>query len=698
MAAGAVSPAEAAAQLGADLALLETSIREAAQLLDLAAWQLGELDRGAAALTSKTRPLCRAKESISAAKARSEEVLEHLDASRKMQGIIQAGPRAGLEAFLAALSRLEAAVDFLQAHRSMQSAEDALRHTTALRDSALSACAQEFSSLAHKHSAAAPAAALARARAAAAAGDSGRAAPGAAVADAGAAQQDMAAPLDLLPGPVLDKLRELAGAMLRGGSAGASGRAAVRAWMDARQALLRSELDAFLAGLAAAAAAAASNGSTGGAAAAGQLSWQGIEAKLPGWMTALRLFVRLAQEEARLGAAVFTAAEQAGVVSQVLSGGGASLLSCADFVLSCRRMPEKLCGLLEMHGAVEGALPALRASLAAVGGDAALPLLGQLSQLRGRLASEVRACFADLLDSLPREAAKGVPADGTVHPLCASAVSLLKRTLGYASALRVLFGGPDGAGAAGHGAGGSLAAEARLLDEMAAAVARIFDTLLAALDAKAKAAYKSRALAALHQMNNLAYIQHAMTTSRELHAVGEGWAERNKGKVEEQQRQYTDAAWGPLLQMLRQDARQAVPPNLSADKAARAAIKDKWGAVNKALAEAAQQQAWAVPDSTLRDALRDAVSDQLLPLYHAFYGKYRGAGYTDHHSKHEKYSPADLASLLGELFDRAESAGGPSGSSFVGRSPSRSPASISGGSVLGRRLSRLTSSSGRGTP
>lgn len=74
-----------------------------------------------------------------------------------------------------------------------------------------------------------------------------------------------------------------------------------------------------------------------------------------------------------------------------------------------------------------------------------LPLpAGFLPQLRGRLAAEARACFSDLPDSLPREAARGVPADGTVHPLCASTVSLLKRTLGHGSALRVLLAGAEG--------------------------------------------------------------------------------------------------------------------------------------------------------------------------------------------------------------------------------------------------------------
>ena len=50
----------------------------------------------------------------------------------------------------------------------------------------------------------------------------------------------------------------------------------------------------------------------------------------------------------------------------------------------------------------------------------------------------------------------------------------------------------------------------------------------AALEAKARLTFKSRALAALFQMNNLAHVVHACETSRELKAVGEGWAEQHK--------------------------------------------------------------------------------------------------------------------------------------------------------------------------
>lgn len=51
-----------------------------------------------------------------------------------------------------------------------------------------------------------------------------------------------------------------------------------------------------------------------------------------------------------------------------------------------------------------------------------------------------------------------------------------------------------------------------------------------------------------------------------------------------------EAAWGPLLSLLRADAREALPPNLASDRAARQAVKDKWSAVNKALGEAQAQQ------------------------------------------------------------------------------------------------------------
>jgi hypothetical protein len=75
---------ELAAALQNDLALLEATSKEVASLLGLAAWRLGELSRQAAPMTAKTLALAHAKDNIAAARQRSEQVLEHLDASRKV--------------------------------------------------------------------------------------------------------------------------------------------------------------------------------------------------------------------------------------------------------------------------------------------------------------------------------------------------------------------------------------------------------------------------------------------------------------------------------------------------------------------------------------------------------------------------------------------------------------------------------------
>lgn len=155
----------------------------------------------------------------------------------------------------------------------MQSAEDALRHTTALRDSGLAACAAECDALLRKHGAI-PEALLARLRAAAEAGSSGW------PAGSSGTTADAAAPssLDLLPEAALARLRPLAAAMLgSGGSTSEGGRRCIRIYVEARSGVLRSALSSFLGTLSSMVASASS--SKDGAA---QLTWQHVEARIPG--------------------------------------------------------------------------------------------------------------------------------------------------------------------------------------------------------------------------------------------------------------------------------------------------------------------------------------------------------------------------------------------------------------------------------
>lgn len=268
----------------------------------------------------------------------------------QVQGVIEAGPHAALPAFLAALERLEAAIDFLQAHRSMHSAQDALRHTTALRDAALASAAAEFAAQLQKRSAA-PTTATA---------------PGAP---------------PPLPEPVAAQLRSLAAAMLRRGGSAAGGRACVQAYASARCGALAAALDAHLP---------PQQASSSSKEEMARLPWEAVEPRIPGWTAALRLLVQLAQAEAQLCGAIFPAGEQGAVAAQVVAAAATPLLEAAEVVLSVRRSPDKVPALLEMHAALEAALAPLRAALAggsrlqraSMGSEQQPALVAQLAQVR----------------------------------------------------------------------------------------------------------------------------------------------------------------------------------------------------------------------------------------------------------------------------------------------------------------------------
>ena len=182
--------------------------------------------------------------------------------------MIKQGPRADLETFLKALAQLDAALEFLQRHRSMQTAADALAHTTALRDNALAQCSTEFAALLRQHSAlplavaeAAPpphAGSIRERRASAMAGSGAAAAPAAAAAAAAAAT-------DLSQDPAIAQLRQLGEVLLHHDA-----RACLRSYADVRCGVVNKALERHPSPVG------------GSREEVARMSWQTLEAGMPG--------------------------------------------------------------------------------------------------------------------------------------------------------------------------------------------------------------------------------------------------------------------------------------------------------------------------------------------------------------------------------------------------------------------------------
>nr|GEW05852.1 exocyst complex component EXO70A1-like [Tanacetum cinerariifolium] len=92
-------------------------------------------------------------------------------------------------------------------------------------------------------------------------------------------------------------------------------------------------------------------------------------------------------------------------------------------------------------------------------------------------------------------------------------------------------------------------------------------------------------------------------------------------------------------------------PNSSG--ASRALVKDRLKIFNLQFEELHQRQSqWTVPDSELRESLRLAVAEVLLPAYRSFikrFGVLVESGKNPH--KYIRYTAEDLDRMLGEFFE-----------------------------------------------
>ena len=260
---------------------------------------------------------------------------------------------------------------------------------------------------------------------------------------------------ELVPADVAPKLRRMAAVMLDAGYApGRDGYVAARD--RALEAALRGvgQETPFAAGLRA-------------------LAPDALERVAAAWARRLRALALLAPSEHRLAVSVWPAPEGARLFFRVVGRQLRQLAQAGRDIAEARHAPDRAFALLEVHAALGGAVPGLRAALsgaapwrraaaAAVGDEAAevsaaarlslddgddaaaaaaadgggdddtayeplrAALLGELAALRGCVARAAAALVAAYADAVAKDASRVLPPDGTIHPLTAQAVGFVK--------------------------------------------------------------------------------------------------------------------------------------------------------------------------------------------------------------------------------------------------------------------------------
>uniref|UniRef100_A0A0E0BPA6 Exocyst subunit Exo70 family protein n=1 Tax=Oryza glumipatula TaxID=40148 RepID=A0A0E0BPA6_9ORYZ len=343
-----------------------------------------------------------------------------------------------------------------------------------------------------------------------------------------------------------------------------------------------------------------------------RMQWEALEAKIGNWTQFMRIAVKLLLAgERRICDQVFDGinfnkdqcfAELAG--SSVLT-----LLSFGDAVAKSKRSPEKLFVLLDMYEVMHELQPEVEEIFE---GRFCSEMREAALGLTRRLAQTAQETFADFEEAVEKDTSKTIVQDGT-------------------STLKILFQ--------------EFETGSETESQLAVVTMKIMQALQNNLDGKSKQ-YKDPALTYIFLMNNIHYMVRSVRRSEAKDILGDDWIQRHRRVVQQNANQYKRVAWAKILQTLSVQATGSSPAELSSSGVSRAMIKERFKSFNMQFEELhAKQTQWTIPDQELRESLRLAVAEVLLPAYRNLveHGK--------NPNKYIRYSPENIDQALGEFFD-----------------------------------------------
>ncbi|WMV53696.1 hypothetical protein MTR67_047081 [Solanum verrucosum] len=375
-----------------------------------------------------------------------------------------------------------------------------------------------------------------------------------------------------------------------------------------------------------------------------KMQWEVLEFKIGNWIHYMRIAVKLLfAAERKVCDQMFEGFEQIKdqCFADVTTGSVAMLLSFGDAIAKSKRSPEKLFVLLDMYEIMRELHSEIELLFR---GKSCNEIRESAFGLSKRLAQTAQETFRDFEEAVEKDATKTAVSDGTVHPLTSYVINYVKFLFDYQSTLKQLFQEFE------NGDSNS---------QLATVTMRIMQALQTNLDGKSKQ-YKDPSLTNLFLMNNIHYMVRSVRRSEAKDLLGDDWVQRHRRVVQQHANQYKRIAWAKILQCLSIQGLTSSGGSNSmgvdgqnSSGVSRALVKERLKTFNIQFEDLHQRQSqWTVPDTELRESLRLAVAEVLLPAYRSFikrFGPMVESGKNP--QKYIRYSAEDLERMLGEFFE-----------------------------------------------
>ncbi|XP_040382790.1 exocyst complex component EXO70B1-like [Oryza brachyantha] len=378
-----------------------------------------------------------------------------------------------------------------------------------------------------------------------------------------------------------------------------------------------------------------------------KMEWGILDQKIRRWSHAIRVVVKtLLAGERRLCDEVFASDEELGheCFADVARGCVLQLIGFVEAVAMSPPATEKLYRMLGMYEALTDVEPELDSLFT---GDARDFFSAEVSDVVAQLSNTVRHTIDQFVNVIHDESSRRAVQGGEIHPMTRYVLNYCGLLAECRATLDMVLA--DTKGNNDDSDDDEAPADGASSTPSGRCMRELLTHLLRKLDEKSRL-YDDAGLKNIFLMNNLYYIVQKMMelpALREL--LGDDWVRRHRGQIRQYETGYLRASWMAVLACLRDDSSPAH---------SRAALKDKARSFNAAFEELYRSQtAWKVTDPQLREELRIAVSERLIPAYRSFVGRSRtlleSGGSSSRHSaaRHIKYSLEDLEDYMLDFFE-----------------------------------------------
>ncbi|KAL6989206.1 hypothetical protein U1Q18_014959 [Sarracenia purpurea var. burkii] len=639
----------AADVLSERVAVMKESLHKSQSITDTVVSTLGSFDHRLSALETAMRPtqirthaIRRAHENIDKTLKAAEVILAQFDLSRQAEAKVLKGPHEDLESYLEAVEQLRSNIRFFSDNKSFRSSDGVVNHTNNLLAKAISKLEEEFKQLLSSYSKPVeperlfeclPSSLRPSPESPGNQGDSSGKNPSSNSHserhNSNLELEDAVyTPPTLIPPRILPLLHNLAQQMVQAGHE----QQLLKIYRDTRASVLEESLHKL-------GVEKLSKDDVQ------KMQWEVLEAKIGNWIHFMRIAVKLLfAGEQKVCSQMFEGIDSLRdqCFAEVSASSIAMLLSFGEAIAKSKRSPEKLFVLLDMYEIMRELHSEIETLFK---GKACNEIRESAFGLTKRLAQTAQETFGDFEEAVEKDATKTSVLDGTVHPLTSYVINYVKFLFDYQSTLKQLFQEFENG--------------EETNSQLASVTVRIMQALQTNLDGKSKQ-YKDPALTQLFLMNNIHYIVRSVRRSEAKDLLGDDWVQRHRRIVQQHANQYKRLAWAKILQCLSIQGLTSSGGGSSvgvdgggSSGVSRTIVKDRLKTFNIQFEELHQRQSqWTVPDTELRESLRLAVAEVLLPAYRSFikrYGPLVENGKNPY--KYIRYTAEDLDRMLGEFFE-----------------------------------------------